>query len=293
MADREMIDIASDVLRAAINPFGAELTHLQDGTRGELMTDADPAFWPRHAPILFPVIGMTHGNVIRVDGTEYPMPKHGFARDMLFEVARHEADRAVFQLVDSPQTRAHYPFAFLLEIGFTIDGATLMIEARIENRSDGAMPAQFGFHPALAWPLPYGAAREEHEIVFDSDEPEPLLRVNQDGLIAPERRASPLEGRTLHLHDALFTDDALVWDPVHSGSVRYGAEQGPALEVAFPETPRLGVWTKPGARFVCIEPWHGLADPQGFTGDFRDKPGVFTIPPGEDKRMRMSVTLVP
>ena len=93
------------------------------------------------------------------------------------------------------------------------------------------------------------------------------------------------------LHDALFRDDALIWDPVHSGMVRFGADEGPRLEVAFPETPRLGVWSKPGARFVAIEPWHGLADPDGFTGDFRDKPGVFEIVPGGEKRMSMSITL--
>src|SRR3546814_15965006 len=84
------------------------------------------------------------------------------------------------------------------------------------------MPAQFGFHPALAWPLPFGEARGEHRITFDADEPERLLRIAPDGLIAPERRDSPLEGRTLHLDDELFHDAALVWDPVHSDKVRYG-----------------------------------------------------------------------
>lgn len=293
MAERQMVEIANGALWAAINPYGAELTHLHDAEGRELMTDADPAFWPKHAPILFPVVGETNGHVIRVDGTEYPMHRHGFARDMMFELARHEEHRAVFQLTDSEETRAHYPFAFLLEIGFTLDDATLMLDARIENRSDTVLPAQFGFHPALAWPLPYGQPREAHRIVFDTNEPEPLLELSQQGLVAEARRESPLDGRELRLHDALFRDDALIWDPVHSGMVRYGAAEGPRLEVAFPDTPRLGVWTKPGAHFVCIEPWHGLADPDGFTGDFRDKPGVFEIAPGDEKRIGMSVTLVP
>src|SRR3546814_5861522 len=103
------------------------------------------------------------------------------------------------------------------------------------------LPAQFGFHPALAWPLPFGEARGEHRITFDADEPERLLRIAPDGLIAPERRDSPLDGRTLHLDDALFTDDALVWDPVHSDKVRYGPAEGPAIEMGFPDTPRPGV----------------------------------------------------
>jgi galactose mutarotase-like enzyme len=255
------------------------------------MTDADPAFWPRHAPILFPVIGMTNGGVVRVDGVEYPMPKHGFARDSAFDLVRRERDRAVFRLSDSDETRPHYPFAFRLEIDFSLYGTRLMVEARIANRGDRPMPAQFGFHPALAWPLPFGEQRPEHRITFDADEPERLLRVAPDGLIAPERRDSPLDGRVLHLRDSLFTDDALVFDPVHSDEVRYGAAEGPAIEVAFPNTPRLGLWTKPGAQFVCIEPWHGLADPEGFAGELSDKPGVFEVAPGGEKRIVMTVTL--
>ncbi len=293
MADREMIRIASDRLSVAINPFGAELTHIEDADGRELMTDADPAYWPRHAPILFPVIGVTNGNVVRVDGTEYPMPKHGFARDLMFETARHEQDRAVLQLAASNVTREHYPFEFVLDITFAVEGYRLTIEARVKNRSDAPMPAQFGFHPALAWPLPFGEPREAHRITFAQDEPARLRRIGGDGLIADGMRESPLDGRELLLRDALFKDDALVWDPVESGRVTYGAAQGPILDINFPDTPRLGVWTKPGAHFVCVEPWHGIADPEGFTGELKDKPGVFVVAPGEEKRISMSITLVP
>lgn len=289
----DLVEIASTGLVAAINPFGAELTHLRDSNRRELMSDADPAFWAHTAPILFPVIGMTNGGVIRVDGTEYPMPKHGFARHSTFDLVRHERDRAVFRLSDSDETHEQYPFVFRLEIDFSLYDTRLTVEARIANRGERPMPAQFGFHPALAWPLPFGEPRDAHRITFDADEPERLLRVAPDGLIAPERRDNPLDGRVLHLADSLFTDDALVFDPVHSDKVRYGAGEGPAIEVGFPDTPRLGVWTKPGAHFVCIEPWHGLADPEGFTGELRGKPGVFEVAPGAEKRIAMTITLVP
>jgi galactose mutarotase-like enzyme len=83
-----------------------------------------------------------------------------------------------------------------------------------------------------------------------------------------------------------------VWDAVRSQSVRYGADAGPQLEIAFPDTPMLGIWTKPGAAFVCVEPWHGIADPESYTGEYRDKPGVFAVAPGGEKRITMSVTLV-
>lgn len=301
--DRQMIEIAGEQLSAAINPYGAELTHLRDAEGRALMTDADPAFWTGHAPILFPVIGVVNGGVVRIDGTEYPMAKHGFARHSLFDVVQAEPARLLLELTDSAETRASYPFAFKLEIGFAIVGATITLEARIENRSDGYLPAQFGFHPAFAWPLPYGQPREAHRIVFAEDEPGELRKIAPDGLIAADRRPSPLDGgRELKLHDGLFAADALVWDPIHSQSVTYGAAQGPHLHVRFPDTPRLGVWTKPalpphgsvggeGPRFVCIEPWHGIADPEGFTGVFTEKPGVFEIAPGDEKRIAMSVTL--
>ena len=142
MAD--LIWIRSDALSAAINPFGAELTHLHDADGAELMTNADPAFWPKQAPILFPVIGVTNGSVIRVDGTEYPMAKHGFARDMAVAVVDQGADHATSALTDTAETRVAYPYAFRLEITFRIDGATLSVEARIINPADTPMLAQFG-----------------------------------------------------------------------------------------------------------------------------------------------------
>ena len=288
----DLIDIASAGLSAAINPLGAELTHLRDPQGRELMTDADPRWWTGHAPILFPIVGRANGDVIRIDGVDYTMKQHGFARHKMFDLVAREAERAVFRLTDTVETRAVYPFAFALEIGFTLSDETLEVAVRIENRGDAVMPSSFGFHPAFAWPLPYGAPREAHRIVFNADEPERLNEIH-GGLIAAETRASPLDGRTLHLRDDLFVDDALVWDRIHSSGVTYGAPDGPQLEIAFPDTPKLGIWTKPGAHYVCVEPWHGIADPVGFTGDFRDKPGVFEIAPHSDWTCSMSVKLLP
>ncbi|WP_174291824.1 aldose 1-epimerase family protein [Sphingomonas bacterium] len=287
----DWITIASDRLTAAINPHGAELSSILDADGRELMTDADPAFWTGRAPILFPVIGVTNGSVIRLDGHDYPMAKHGFARHSDFAVVEHAAGRLLLRLEDSEATRASYPFAFALDLAFTVEGATITLAASIANRGDAAMPAQFGFHPALAWPLPYGEPRADHRIAFDADEPARLAEIAPDGLIAAETRASPLDGRTLHLADALFENDALVWDPIVSQGVTYGASVGPTLRVEFPDTPRLGVWTKPGAHYVCIEPWHGIADPEGFTGEFRAKPGVFEVAAGQTKRIAMSIAL--
>src|SRR6202008_1466346 len=114
----DLIEIASSGLSAAINPLGAELTHLRDARGGELMTDADPRWWTGHAPILFPIVGRANGDVIRVDGVDYAMKQHGFARHKQFELVAHEAARAVFRLTDNEETRAVYPFTFVLEIAF-------------------------------------------------------------------------------------------------------------------------------------------------------------------------------
>lgn len=290
-SDADWLRIGSGGLRAAINPFGAELSSLTDADGRELMTDADPAFWTGRAPILFPIVGAVNQDTIRVDGTAYPLPKHGFARRMPFTVAEHSADRLVLRLTDSKQTLAAWPFAFVLELTFAIADATLTVTARVGNPGAAPMPASFGFHPAFAWPLPYGVARGEHRIVFDQPEPEALRALTDDGLFLPEPRPTPVEGDTLHLADDLFTADALIWDHVQSQAVTYGAPTGPQLHVAFPNTPQLGIWTKPGAAYVCIEPWHGHADPAGYTGEFRDKPGVFIVPPGGEQRCEMQITL--
>lgn len=288
----EWIDIAGDRLSARINPLGAELSSLCDAQGRELMTDADPRWWTGRAPLLFPVVGQPSGDTIRIDGRDYPMKKHGFARRALFTLAERDDDRAVFTLDSDDRTRIAYPFDFRLRVTFRVVDATLDIQVEIINPDmQKSLPASFGFHPAFAWPLPYGEARSDHRITFASDEPGRLKAIAADGTIAPQQVDSPLDGRVLVLTDDLFADDALVWDPVHSDAVRYGPPAGPHLDIAFPDTPRLGIWTKPGAHYVCVEPWHGIADPEGYVGEYRDKPGVFQIAPGATKQISMSVTL--
>lgn len=288
MAD--WVEIRSGDLSAAINPMGAELSSLKDADGRELMTDADPAFWRGRAPILFPIVGRLNDDVLWLDGASYILEKHGFARRSVFDAVDVTPSSARFRMTDNVATRAAFPFPFLLEIGLSVERATLTMVAKIGNTGDAIMPASFGWHPAFAWPLPYGLPREDHRIIFAADEPGMLRGLNPAGLLA-EDRPTPVSGRTLGLADGLFENDALIWDPVVSRALRYGAETGPQLDIAFPETPRLGIWTKPGAHFVCVEPWHGVADSVGYGGDFFDKPGVFQIAPGATWQCEMRVTL--
>jgi galactose mutarotase-like enzyme len=158
------------------------------------------------------------------------------------------------------------------------------MEARVTNTGAAVMPASFGFHPALRWPLPYGKPRAAHEIVFERAEPAPIRRPI-DGLLSAAQFATPVRDRHLLLHDDLFEDGALVFDTLASRSVLYGE----AIRVDFPRMPHLGIWTKPGAGYVCIEPWQGHASPEGFDGELADKPGVIAITPGATESFGMSI----
>jgi len=287
-----VIAIRSDGLSAEIDPFGAQLFALRDAEGNDLLWDGDPAVWTGRAPVLFPIVGGLNGGRYRLGGQAFALPRHGFARHRLFEVAETSGDRAVFRLRWDEETLAAYPFRFELDLAFAVAGACLTMTATVRNLDPTApMSASFGFHPALRWPLPYGQPRAAHVIVFDQEEPAPIRRIDADGLVQPARFPTPVEGRALVLRDDLFTDDALIFDKIASRRLAYGADAGPLIEVAFPDTTLLGVWTKPGADFICIEPWHGWADPAGYEGDFRDKPGVFEVEPGGERAMAMSITL--
>jgi galactose mutarotase-like enzyme len=287
MAD--WVSFGSEALRAAVNPYGAELSSLIDGDGAELMTDADPAFWTGRAPILFPIVGALAGDRYRLDGTEYALCKHGFARRSTFDVVGVDDDRATFRLEASDATRESYPFDFALTVDFRIDGATLHIATTLANPGTRDLPASFGYHPAFAWPLPYGGAKTDHHMVFDVAEPGAISALSRDGLIAGTR-ASPLDGPVLPLREDLFVDDALIWSPVESRGLTYGVAGRPSLRIEW-DAPELGVWTKPGAAYVCVEPWWGEADPEGFAGDIWDKPGILRLAPGEQRTFRMSMTL--
>lgn len=287
----DLVTVASPELTARINPLGAELWSLTDAAGREWLTDADPVFWTGHAPVLFPIVGALNGECYRLGENEYPLPKHGFARTSLFECVAAEEGEARFRLTDSAATRAVYPFAFSLEMTFRIEGAALHMAARVENPGDDPLPFSFGFHPAFAWPLPGGAGRE-HRIIFDAPEAAPVRRIDgASGLLLREPFATPVRGGELVPDPALFEADALIWDQLVSRSLRYGVPGGPGLDIAFPDTPMLGIWQKPGARYLCIEPWQGIADPLGYRGDFRDKPGVVVLPPGAARVFRMDVAL--
>ncbi|MFC4293618.1 aldose 1-epimerase family protein [Novosphingobium tardum] len=290
----DFVTIRSDGLTAQLNPIGAELWSLRDQRGDEWMTDADPAYWTGHAPLLFPIVGALNGGVYRTGGERYAMPKHGFARTSTFEVVRAEPGRATFRLADDARIREVYPFAFVLDVDYALAGMVLTVTATVANPGSVALPFSFGFHPAFAWPLPGGAAKDAHRVTFERPEPHPISRLDPaSGLLLPEGEYSPVEGDTLFPEAPLFEADALIWDRLNSRAVRFGAPGGGAVEFAFPDMPTLGIWQKPGAAYLCIEPWQGIADPVGFAGDISAKPGIVLLSPGAERSFRLDIAIRP
>ena len=288
----DWIPLNNEALSLAIDPQGAQLSMLRDATGHELLWNGDPAVWKGRAPVLFPIVGALNAGRYRWQGRTYPLSRHGFARDRRFELV-NSSDRAVlFRQRDDAATRDVYPFAFELDVGFRLDGTRLQVQATVRNPGDAPLPASVGFHPALRWPLPNAGARTAHYLEFESDEPAPVRRLDAQGLLTPTRHASPVRGKRLALHDALFTDDVVIFDQLHSRSLIYGAATGARIKVEYPDATYQGLWTKPGAGFICIEPWRGVADPQAFAGEFTAKPGVFMVAPGSSQQLTMTLELL-
>jgi galactose mutarotase-like enzyme len=284
--------LRSSDLTAEIDPHGAQLSTLRDRAARDLLWDGNPAVWTGRAPLLFPIVGVLVDGSYRCGAQIYRLPRHGFARGKTFSIEDATSSTAVFKLNADEASFQVYPFRFELAIRFELLGPTLSLTTSIRNNGDSDMPASFGYHPGFRWPLPFGQARSSHFIEFESEETAPVRRIDSAGLLTLTRHPTPVSHRRLRLDDALFEDDVLIFDQVKSRSVIYGTDHGPRLRVSFPDAPYLGIWTKPGAHFICIEPWHGITDCQGFSGDFKEKTGVFLVPAGGALATTMAITLM-
>ncbi len=283
--------IASDQLSAEIAPVGAELVRLTGADGADYLWDGDPRWWSGRAPILFPIVGTLKDDRFRWQGESYSLHRHGFARRRKFELVDQDESSLVLRLDADDLTGAMWPFDFRLDMRFAIEGSRLSLTADVTNRSETAMPVSFGFHPALRWPLPGAASKAGHAIRFAEPEPAPIRKLDSDGLIDPVPLPTPVMGKTLALDDSLFVDDALIFDQLRSRSLSYAGPGTPTIKVDFPAMPDLGLWMKPGADYLCIEPWQGYSDPQGFGGTIDEKPGMVSLGPGATRRFAMGIAI--
>ena len=263
----------SAALTVVIDSAGAEMHSLKTNKGEELLWQADANVWGRHAPHLFPIVGRLNDDEVRHEGVNYPMSQHGFARDMDFSFESASDTACTLLLTDNEETRKHFPFSFEFRVHYELQGNTLRIGYDVKNTGDKPLPFSVGAHPAFNWPITPAADRDSHSIEFEYEETADIRQLDA-GLVKPEAIATPVEGSTLKLRDELFNDDALVFDKHKSRQVTLKAEGAPAITVHFDDFPHLGIWTKPGANFICIEPWQGHASATDFTGEFADKPGV-------------------
>lgn len=283
-----IISLQSEALAVAVSTQGAELQSLKTASGMELLWQADPAVWPRHAPHLFPIVGRLKNDTLLHQGKSYNLTQHGFARDLPFECEASSSSSCTMLLRDSPETRSRYPFAFELRISHTLSHNALEIGYALKNPAATELLASVGTHPAFMWPLTAGAQRHAHAIVFEQEEPAPIRRV-KGGLLQPDFHPTPVQGKVLQLRDELFAEDVVIFDQLRSRSLEYKTPGAPTIRVEFEDFPYLGIWTKPGAGFVCIEPWQGHASPEEFAGEFRDKPGVVSLRAGEERVWRYTI----
>jgi galactose mutarotase-like enzyme len=274
--------LTTDNISATIKADGAELCSLKNAQGLELLWQAGAA-WPRHAPILFPIVGRLKNDQLRHGGKIYPMTQHGFARDRKFDWRERGATSCTLVFTDDAATRSHFPFAFRLAVTYAVEESHLDVGFEITNTGDETLPASIGAHPAFNWPLLPGLAKDAYAVSFSKEEREPIRRL-KDGLMRAQPEPTPVRGSTLALSEQLFEDDAIILDRVASAAVRYAAASGPSIEMSWQGFPELGVWSKPGgAPFLCIEPWHGFASPSDFDGEFIDKPGLMHIAPARQR----------
>lgn len=277
-----MITLENEFLKAGFLTKGAEWRSLVEKGHGrEYLWQADPAFWGKSAPVLFPIVGALKNGVYEYGGTSYALGRHGFARDLEFRVKEQEAWRAVFALDSSPATREVYPFDWTLEVEYRLWKRVLHTTFTVINRTAGPLYFSVGAHPAFRLPFFGEGAFEDGRLDFERAEPLNRWPLNAQGLLDGTTRPVPAQGASVPLSHPLFADDALVLKGLGSGrlSLRQGGSAG-GVSLEFPGFPYLGIWSAPGAPFVCLEPWCGVTDSVGSTGRLEDKEGINRLDEG-------------
>lgn len=261
-------------LTAVISQHGAELVSLRSDLGTEYIWDGNPKFWAKHSPVLFPIVGTLKNNEYCYKGNTFTLSRHGFARDMQFEVLLHKEDEVVFSLTANPSTLKVFPFQFELQIQYSFEAGALKIGYLVKNNNDFEMPFSIGAHPAFSLPGKF----EDYSLAFNCQEQLESFSLENDLLSEKVTLLKPID-KKLPLNYKLFENDALVFKTIKSDAITILHKQKPLLQINFKDFPNLGIWTKQNAPFLCIEPWFGYADMVTTTGDILEKEGIIILEP--------------
>lgn len=280
---------------AKITSKGAQMISFKGENGREVIWQADPNVWASHAPILFPVIGRVKGEKVSFDGVEYPMSRHGFARDPEYAIVKVGEDFVDLVLTPNDANRPQYPFAFAFHVIYTLKKDGFRTDFVVENKSERVMPFCVGGHPAFIVPMEDGAAYTDYQLVFPCKEEGRSLLV-PDGLVDGAEIIPLADGTTLPLtHEWFDTRDTLVFADMNSHSVDMVHKvSGKGLRISYPKMEVLAVWSKPhmNADYVCLEPWHGLPSLASESGKFEEKPYATLLAPGMSHQCGYEVELI-
>ncbi|MBA0883052.1 aldose 1-epimerase family protein [Flavobacterium undicola] len=269
--------ISNAYITAKINPKGAELFSLKSNNSDqEYIWEGNPAFWGKHSPILFPIVGTLKKNTYKVNNSEYQLSRHGFARDMTFELIDKKEDSATFSIQSSAETLKVYPFEFELQIHYSLEDKKLNIAYKVINKNQSKLPFSIGAHPAFA----LDGSFEDYQLEFEKEEAL-VYNLLENDLISNKTQILETKDNLVKLNYKLFENDALIFKNLQSRSLTILKKQNPFLKVDFQGFPHLGIWTKKDAPFICIEPWYGYSDTDESTGNIFEKEGIQIIEANE------------
>ena len=276
-------------MRAAARTLGGELVSLRDGAGREYIWEGDPAFWSGRNPILFPIVGALRNGKVDIGGSTYEMSRHGFARRMEFTPVDQGEDFVTLELRENEESLARYPFPFSLKVTHRLLEDGFSTTAAVRNTGAAPMPFCIGGHTAVR--LPDGDRLQDYELVFDVPERADSHLLTPEGLIRHDGRKPMLDGSRIALDYAVFAElDTIMFSMLRSGNVSLvHRETGREVRLDFHEFPMVAFWTKPGAPFLCLEPWQGCAAWDNESGRFEDKPFCAVLRPGEEKELTFSI----
>ncbi len=290
--------IENDFLKIAVSEHGAELSSIYDKKREkELLWQADPAFWNRHAPILFPFVGNVVNDEYRYNGKTYHMSSHGFARDMDFEFAGKTSDSISFKLKATSQTLEKYPFDFELVVTHKLIANSISVIWEVKNSSENEpMFYSIGGHPAFRCPINDDEKRTDYKVKFkDKNELSYVLIIQETREVDHENpTVLPLKNNYLDITEHIFDKDALIFDNNQVREVSLCTPDGkPYITMNCEEFPSFGLWSKPSseAHYVCLEPWIGRCDNKGFIGELPEKYGVQRLEACSSRTISYKITV--